>query len=156
MNGVFCGGRIALSVWGAINVESRRVLHDGEAVELTTEDIVIETVEAEDKAVAEDGDVLVGLNLEITESLQQEGVAREFIRHVQNARKDQDFDIMDKVKVLYNTGSEGTINSVEAFLSYICNETLATTLTLDATLDNGAAVTIASDEVRISIVKDDA
>ena len=52
--------------------------------------------------VASEGKLTVALDINVTEELKQEGIAREFINRIQNLRKDSGFDVTDKI-ILKNT-----------------------------------------------------
>ena len=69
--------------------------------------------------VMSDGEVIVSLNLEITEELEQEGTAREVVRNIQDTRKALNLEITDRIFV----NIKG--NLPEKWLKYICNETLS-------------------------------
>jgi isoleucyl-tRNA synthetase len=139
----------ALDNGDTVTLES--VLHDGDPVVLAPEDVIVESVEAEDKAIAEDGDVLVGLNLALSEELLQEGMAREFVRHVQNLRREQDLDILDTITIAY-TAEDGTSKGIQAFDAYIRKETLAESLIVN-TIEDAPAFKIGEDTVRIAVNK---
>jgi isoleucyl-tRNA synthetase len=54
-----------------------------------------------------EGKYLIILDTKITKSLEMEGIARDFIRSVQNARKESGFDISDKITLKVHFKSEG-------------------------------------------------
>ena len=69
--------------------------------------------------VMSDGEVIVSLNLDIDAELEQEGVAREIVRNVQDARKALNCNIMDRINLEIN----GSIDS--KWIEYVAKETLA-------------------------------
>ncbi len=69
--------------------------------------------------VASDRGVVVSLNLTISDDLKKEGIAREIVRNIQDARKNNGCDIMDKIQI----SLEGKVP--EEWISYICSETLS-------------------------------
>jgi len=81
-----------------------------QAVELSPEEILIDTEPAEGLAVAADKVITVGIDIVITDELAAEGMARELVRRIQNMRKDAGFDISDKITVYYQT--EGALHRV--------------------------------------------
>jgi hypothetical protein len=81
------------------------------------------------------------LDITITETLRQEGIARELINRIQNLRKDKGFEVTDKIKLQIEKNSE--INTpIENNFAYICSETLADSLDLVQVLDNEEKIEI--------------
>ena len=75
-------------------------------------------MDAHDTAV--EGNIIAKLDLQITPELEREGVAREISRFLNQMRKDEDFAIEQKVKMIYTTESvemEKLISDFSAFLS---------------------------------------
>jgi len=77
--------------------------------------------------VASEGGITVALDITITAGLKEEGIAREFINRIQNLRKDNGFDVVDKIgiKILTNEQINAAITNNK---KYICDETLASSL----------------------------
>ncbi len=93
-------------------------------VELTPDEVLIQTEPAEGLAVAADKVITVGVDVVITDALAAEGLARELVRRIQNMRKDAGFDISDKITIYYQT--EGALHRVfRDWADYIKAETLA-------------------------------
>ena len=92
--------------------------------ELEPDALLIETAAAEGFACAEDGGYLVGLETTLTPELVQEGLARELVRSVQDARKQAGLEVSDRI-VLDIEGSEAVAAALEVHRAYIGNETLA-------------------------------
>jgi isoleucyl-tRNA synthetase len=78
--------------------------------------------------VASKGSLTVALDIVITEELQKEGNAREFVNRIQTIRKESNFDLTDKifVEVFENKNLALSINK---YNNYICNEILAESIT---------------------------
>lgn len=53
-----------------------------------------------------DGNVFVVLDTEITEELKKEGYAREFVSKIQNLRKDNGYEVTDRIEIFYNADDE--------------------------------------------------
>ena len=70
------------------------------------------------------GDLYVILDTEITEELEQEGIAREVVSKVQHMRKTMDLDLMDKIRISMDADVEVSA-SVKKHEEYIKGETLA-------------------------------
>lgn len=83
---------------------------DPELENIIAEEINVKEVKQTDKLKAQDGRVVkengelkVGLNIELTEELQLEGLVRELTRKVNNLRKEKGLTIHDTAKLVYNT-----------------------------------------------------
>nr|HPN39631.1 DUF5915 domain-containing protein [Melioribacteraceae bacterium] len=74
--------------------------------------------------VETDNGITVAIDTELSEELIAEGYSREFVNRVQNLRKDNGLDIIDRIKILY-TSDKKLVDYVQKFSEYICNETLA-------------------------------
>ena len=59
--------------------------------------------------VASDGGETVGLEVEITPELRREGLAREVIRLVQDARKSDGLHVSDRIRVRWEAAEPGTV-----------------------------------------------
>jgi isoleucyl-tRNA synthetase len=77
--------------------------------------------------VAEEGPYVAALVTELTPELVQEGMAREFVRRVQDLRKSADLDVADRIE-LFVEASAGLRAAIEAHRDYITTETLASNL----------------------------
>jgi isoleucyl-tRNA synthetase len=66
----------------------------------------------------------------VTEELEQEGVARDAIRHVQQARKDAGLDVSDRIHLSIST-DQVTLTALKKHADFISEETLATELQLE-------------------------
>ena len=98
--------------------------------------------------VASEAGIVVSLDLTIDEELREEGIAREIVRNIQDARKNSGCEIMDRI-VLEVT--EGTLP--ERWQEYICRETLASLGSVEESL---AEIVLEDDEasIRIRMKKD--
>ena len=112
--------------------ESAQALLNGEAIKVTVdkEDLEILPDEIEVRAearsgleVASEGAYLAALKTDLTPELVREGLAREFVRRVQDLRKQADFDIADRIYT-YISASENLAQAIEEHRDYIMGETL--------------------------------
>ena len=78
---------------------------NGESLSLDREDVLIETNAAEGFACAEDAGYLTELDTTLSDALIDEGVAREIVRSVQDARKQAGLEVSDRI-VLGVSGSD--------------------------------------------------
>jgi isoleucyl-tRNA synthetase len=102
-----------------------------EAFELTLEDFEITTEDIPGWKVATDGSLTVALDLTLTELLEDEGTARELVNRIQNIRKDKDFEVTDRVKVVVSA-DPAIERALTNFGDYIKEEVLADELTIGA------------------------
>ena len=96
----------------------------GQAVELAPEMLLIETESAQGFACAEGEGYLVGLDTTLNADLEREGVARELVRAVQDARKRAGLEVSDRI-VLGIEGDESVRAAIAAHKDYIMAETLS-------------------------------
>ncbi len=104
--------------------ESIQVIVDGEQLELFPEEIEVRLQAREGFEVASEGANLAALVTTMTEDLVSEGLVREFVRRVQEARKLANLDIADRIRLTF-TSSEKLNIAIEDFREYIMAETLA-------------------------------
>lgn len=116
---------------------------------LSLEEVEISSQDIEGWLVANANGITVALDINLTEALKQEGIARELVNRIQNARKDSGFEVTDKIKVkLQRNGDlEQAINSN---LSYIKSETLTNELVFEDDFDNG--IEIEFDEIKTKLL----
>lgn len=119
------------------------------AHELLLEDFVITSEDIEGWLVASDGLLTVALDVNLTEMLEAEGMAREMVNRIQNLRKDKDFEVTDRITLTLQNHAAITA-AVAHFKDYICQEVLATELTLVDALKEGDEVELI-DEVSVKM-----
>lgn len=97
---------------------------DGDAIEITVDDVVIDRKPRAGLAVSAGTGFVVALDTELSEELIQEGLARELVNKVQNMRKTADFDIAQRIHVSYE-GDSKAIAAALSYKEYIASEILA-------------------------------
>jgi len=102
-----------------------------EGVEIAAEDVLVTRAPKAGLVVASEGAVVVGLETALTPALIAEGLAREFVSHVQAMRKEADFEVTQRIAVTVACDAE-TQAALEAHRDYVVNETLTTSLTFGA------------------------
>ncbi len=105
--------------------------------------------------VANEGSLTVALDIEVSEELRKEGIAREFINRIQNIRKDSGFDVTDKITVKIQP-NDMTDKAVTDYADYIASQTLATSVTVDSSLTEANAQKVELDDnltVLVSVSK---
>ena len=96
---------------------------DKKEYEFSPDEIEVRMQAKEGFVVASEGAYLAALITDLTPELRNEGLAREFVRRVQEARKQAGFQISDRIR-LYYTASENLTQAVKEFKDYIMTETL--------------------------------
>ena len=84
--------------------------------------------------VATEGQLTIALDIQISDELRKEGIARELINRIQNLRKDSGFEVTDKIEVTIFADGEaaGLVSeSLGTFKEYIAAQTLATSIGLE-------------------------
>ena len=98
---------------------------DGQEVNLVLEDALISTEDIPGWTVTTQDGMTVALDINITQELLEEGLAREIINRIQNMRKESGLEVTDRI-ILTIEKNKDIIKPVERFGEYICSETLAT------------------------------
>ncbi|MFP4697175.1 MAG: isoleucine--tRNA ligase [Eubacteriales bacterium] len=105
---------------------------NGIEIELTEEDLLIESTEREGFVTESNKDVTVVLDTNLTDELIEEGFVREIISKIQTMRKEAEFEVTDNIEVYYNNNAK-IITIVDNNKEQIAKEVLATNLYADST-----------------------
>ena len=105
---------------------------NGNDVELTEEDLLIETAQTEGYVSESDGETSVVLDTNLTPELIEEGFVREIISKIQTMRKEAGFEVMDKI-VVYAHGNDKIQDVMKAHEDEIKSEVLADEMVLGQT-----------------------
>jgi len=126
----------------------------GETFQIISEEVEVKAQAKSGFAVAEDGAYVAALVTDLTPELLAEGLAREFIRRVQDLRKTADLDVVDRIE-LYVEASAGLKSAIETHAVYIKAETLAVSLTFAAPPANASVVEdeFEGEKVKVGLVK---
>jgi isoleucyl-tRNA synthetase len=124
-----------------LNVEGNEIHIESSDVEFISEDIP-------GWLVASEGRLTVALEVEISEALRSEGIARELVNRIQNIRKDQQFEITDRISIELSH-HQATDAAVQEYASYIASQTLADSLQLCDAIEGGIELNL--DEVVLTI-----
>ena len=103
-------------------------------------------------AVANEGALTVALDVEVTEELRREGIAREIVKKIQAVRKESGFDITDRIAVSLSS-NEVSDAAVEQFREYICNQVLADTIVVDATVTDGDDIEFDGATIKVAVTR---
>ncbi|MBN1155676.1 isoleucine--tRNA ligase [candidate division KSB1 bacterium] len=97
---------------------------DNRRLEIQPDELSIETSAKQDYEIIETDGYVIGMNTLLTDELLSEGLARDLVRHIQELRKEADFEMNDRI-YLYFEGSEKISEAFERHSEYIKTETLA-------------------------------
>jgi isoleucyl-tRNA synthetase len=124
----------------------------GKNITLELSDVEISSKDIEGWLVANEGSLTVALDVTITEDLRKEGVARELVNRIQNARKDNGLEVTDKIKLTV-LNFENLQKSITDNKTYIMSETLTKELVFVDVLSNGTEIEFDTIKSRILIEK---
>ena len=93
----------------------------------------------------------VALDTVITPELRDEGLAREFINRVQSRRKEEDFNVTDRIRVVCDTESPALIAAVQRFMDYVKSETLTMELIFGPVDASVHPVPVEIDDIKATI-----
>ena len=121
-------------------------------IELSLEDVEILGEDIPGWLVANAGNITIALDIQVSESLRNEGNAREFVSKLQKMRKDMQLEVTDKifVKLIANTELHTTI---QEYKQYICAEILAENLTEVSDLHTFTEVEINDELIKVQVLK---
>ncbi len=126
-----------------LTVEGQKAVVDVADVEIISEDIP-------GWLVSNEGNLTVALEVELTDELRREGMARELINRIQNLRKDAGLEITDRISVVVEPNEE-TDAAIASFKEYICAQVLADEIKIAP--NDGAEVEFDEFNLNIQITK---
>ena len=97
----------------------------GEQIELGPDDVMVSTEQSSDWSCADEDGIQIAISTVTTPELEREGMARDFVRQVQQLRKDADLQIQDRITVQFQSDASEIAAAVTEWADYIQNETLA-------------------------------
>ncbi len=124
---------------------------DGTSVDIELADVKVISEDIPGWLVANEGDLTVALDIDVTPELMREGLAREIINRVQNIRKSRGYDITDHINLLFVPSPE--IEEVLAgFGGYIGAQVLADSITTGEPSDPNSVEILDLDEIKFGVV----
>jgi isoleucyl-tRNA synthetase len=117
-----------------------------EPVEITAEDLEISTDSIPGYEIASKGSLTVALDITITQVLQNEGNAREFVNKIQQIRKEKDLELTDRIEVKVCVNAQLQTSLIE-YKTYICREILADSLEFLTNIELDANSIEVNDEI---------
>ncbi len=124
---------------------------EGEEILLELEDVEIIPVDIPGWKVANSGQITVALDVTLSDSLKEEGLARELVNRIQNLRKDSGLDLTDKILVKIQQ-NDALDNAIQNNLNYICAETLTGDLQVVKNLSAATANSVEVDELVSTLI----
>ena len=124
---------------------------EGEAVKVEAADVEIISEDIPGWLVSNEGNLTVALEIELTDELRREGMARELINRIQNLRKDNGFEITDRVRVYLGGANDFVREAVSAFGKDIATSVLADQIIFED--NDGPAIDFDDFEMNIKVEK---
>lgn len=123
---------------------------EGNAVKVELADVEIISEDIPGWLVSNEGNLTVALEIELTDELKREGIARELVNRIQNTRKDNAYEITDRINIVVSSDAN-TDAAISQYADYIKSQVLADSITI---ADNdGAAVDFDEYKLNIKIEK---
>ena len=121
-------------------------------VQLALEDVEIITEDMPGWLVANEGKLTVALDITVTDELLREGIARELVNRIQNIRKSNGYEIIDKILVEIESRDE-IDEAVKEYSGYIATQTLANSVLLTTEISNATELEFDDYTVKVSVKK---
>ena len=118
--------------------------------ELTAEDVTLAMAPLEGYEVEAEAGRAVALALELDDDLRREGLAREIVHAVQNARRDAGLEITDRIALVLG-GDEELLEAARQHHDYVAGETLATSVEYDGA--SGATIAVEGRDLLVEVTK---
>ena len=133
---------------GSVTLEA-----EGQEINLSPEDIVVEKKAGPGWEISEDKGLLVAISTELDTELIREGLVRDLVRHIQNLRKEIGLDVADRIHISYFAGDEMAA-AVLAHYNYLAGETLALEIARsDSPIESSHTVKLGGESVQLALSK---
>ncbi len=146
-------GKLMKSIVAAVNRFSQEDIYnieqngsytlsvDDQTIQILLSEVTISTDDIPGWLISNIGNLTIALDVTVTESLKQEGLARELVNRIQNIRKESGFEVTDRI-CLEIEKIDFLNQAIENNFSYICSETLAESLDLVDTITGEGKVPV--------------
>ncbi len=128
------------------------IVVDEQKIKLTTEDVEILSEDIPGWLVANEASLTVALDITVTDELKDEGIAREFINRIQNIRKENGFEVVDKVNVQI-VKHVAITKAINTHTKYISAQTLAQSIKLVDNLEQSSAKLVELDGIASTLIR---
>ncbi|MBX2888976.1 MAG: isoleucine--tRNA ligase [Ferruginibacter sp.] len=125
---------------------------DGESLIINNEDIEVFTDEIPGFEVASRGPLTVALDITLTDDLLNEGNAREFVNRIQNLRKENRFELTDRIGIIIEPHDQ-VQSALIKFKDYICGEILADTFEFNPAIPDGVSIEVNEAIFKVNVFK---
>lgn len=136
-------------------LEHDKVLHiaiEGTEVSIDLEDVEIIVEDIPGWSVAGKDSTTVALDISLNDTLLEEGNARELVNRIQKIRKDQSFELTDRIKVQIEN-KDGIAQAIQNNEAYISNEILADKIEIVNNISDGIVIEVNDQELAVFITK---
>ncbi len=123
---------------------------NGENAQIELGDVEVISEDIPGWLVANDGNITTALDVTVTDELKQEGIARDIVNRIQNIRKSRNYDITDKIILIFEV-SDITTPVIEAYGEYIGRQVLASAINVSDIGDCESAETLNIDGIEIKV-----
>lgn len=123
---------------------------NGENAQIELGDVEVISEDIPGWLVANDGNITTALDVTVTDELKQEGIARDIVNRIQNIRKSRNYDITDKIILIFEV-SDITTPVIEAYGEYIGRQVLASAINVSDIEDYESAETLDIDGIEIKV-----
>ncbi|QDU79676.1 Isoleucine--tRNA ligase [Polystyrenella longa] len=130
--------------------ESVTIELEGNEISFDPEDVLVSTEQSAEWFCNDEQGVQIALSTVLTEELKLEGAARDFVRQVQQLRKEADLEIEDRINIHYFSADDSVTTAIEGWTDYIQSETLADSIS-KATAANGDAKEVVIGEAKATV-----
>ena len=125
---------------------------EGELIDIALEEVEINSEDLPGWMVAAKGPLTVALDVTVTPELEREGNARELVNRIQKIRKDQEFELTDRIRVQIG-GAQTLEGTIREFNYYICAEILADQIDLVSEITNGTLIEVNDVSLTVFVTK---
>jgi isoleucyl-tRNA synthetase len=128
------------------------ILVEDTAYSIELQEVEIAAEDIPGWSVASKGGLTVALDIVLSDELKQEGDAREFVNRIQNIRKENGFELTDRIFVKL-LDADGIKQSIIKYNDYICREILADVIEIVPVLENGIEIDVNDILLKVVVTK---
>ena len=125
---------------------------NGENITITIDEVDVVSEDIPGWLVENKGELTVALDINLSDELKQEGIARELVNRIQNLRKQQNLNVTDRINIKIER-KEWIESAIYNHKEYICSEILAEELILSDNVENPLSTDINETEIKLEIRK---
>ncbi len=125
---------------------------DGTAYTIERNDVEIISEDMPGWSVANEGVLTVALDINITDELRREGIAREIVKRVQAFRKESGFDITDRIQIVMEN-HPAIVPAIEGYRTFITGQVLAEKLTFSDSVKSDTTIDLEDHLIKVAITK---